>query len=410
MNTMDEVNRRRRGATAVLVCISLPLIAGFAALTIDIGFIAVSLSEMQAAADSAALAGAIGAPLGTTATTTRAIATGSSNSVAGQAISASELTIRTGYWDSATGTFTDVVGGEAAAPNAAHVTGARPEVHLFFARIFGRNSTHISRSATAIFGGGVCAGMWGLDGVDAQGSITTDSYDSTAGPYGPGNTYLNGDLCSNAGVDIDGNVSIGGDIMYGVGYDLTTSGSSYTIFGAIGEHANPVDVPTIDMATAAIVNDNATIGLTTKNNDPFGGTQWDFVVTGNDSLTIPPGTYYMTSATVDGQATITVTGPTVFYIDGPATFSGGGLLNVTQDPTNLIIYSTGATLNIDGGGAFYGGVVAPTTTVTFTGGSDIYGTIMAGTLIMTGNTAVHVDSDLVSILFGVGPEAPVLVE
>ena len=41
-------------------------------------------------------------------------------------------------------------------------------------------------------------------------------------------------------------------------------------------------------------------------------------------------------ATMVGQSTMTIGGPTVIYIDGDGTLTGGGLLNVTQDPKNLI--------------------------------------------------------------------------
>lgn len=64
----------------------------------------------------------------------------------------------------------------------------------------------------------------------------------------------------------------------------------------------------------------------------------------------------------------------------------------------------------DGDAGFYGAVIAPVTTVTFTGGSRIYGTVMAGFLQLAGEVEIHVDSDTVREFFAVGPEAPVLVE
>ena len=255
-----------------------------------------------------------------------------------------------------------------------------------------------------------CAGIWGLEGVNGDGNLLTDSYDSNAGAYAPGNIYLNGDLCSNQDIVLQGNVSIGGDAMYGFGYSLTTYGSSYDIYGVTTEQNGNVPIPGIDMVAAAASNDNLTIGLTDKGNDPFGGTQWDFVVTGNDSLTIAAGTYYMTSALVDGKAKVIVTGPTTLYISGPAEFTGGGIINATQDPKNLIIYSTGPTIALKGGAAFYGAIVAPQTVVTFVGGSDFFGTVMGRFVDLQGDTQIHVDSGVVRDLFAVGPEAPVLVE
>jgi hypothetical protein len=166
------------------------------------------------------------------------------------------------------------------------------------------------------------------------------------------------------------------------------------------------------MITAATNNDNATIPLTDVNHrDPFGGTTWDLTnVTGYDTLTLNGGTYYLTSVVFEGSSQLIITAPTTLYVDGPANFSGGGIINATQDPANLTIYSTGSTLTIDGHAGFYGAVIAPTTTVTFTGSSQIYGTVLARFVELFGETQIHVDSDTVHNLFAVGPEAPVLVE
>lgn len=411
MLPLYKLHDRRRALVAVLVCVLTTVLIGFLSLTIDVGYMYATNMEMQATVDSSALAGATAAPEDTYVAVDRAIAAGTNNAVAGTFVRSSELQVQIGYWNGATLAFTLPVGGELAAPNAARVVGGRNEVPLFFAGIFGIANTDVLRGATAIYGGGRCAGIWGLNGIDGDGSLTTDSYDAAAEAYGAGNVFLNGDICSDTGIDVDGNVTIGGDAMFGDGFALTTSGNAYSILGVVTEQRESVAIPPFDMADAAVNNDNATIGLTTVHNrDPFDGTMWDFAVTGNDNLTIPPRTYYMTSAELTGQATITITGPTVFFISGPATFTGGGLVNVSQNPRDLIIYSTGPTLTIDGSAGFYGSIIAPTTTVTFTGNSQIYGAVMAGFLELAGDTQIHVDSDAVRDLFGVGPEAPVLVQ
>ncbi len=396
----------------MFACVCLVTLLGFTALSVDVGYVFVSHGEMQAAVDAGALAGATGAPISDELATSRAKSAAGANWVARLALATDEVQVQVGYWNSNGNTFSLPSGKEVARPNAARVVGARAGIPLFFAGILGHTTTDISRAATAIYGGGICAGMWGLNGVVGEGNIYTDSYDSSDGVYGPGNIYLNGDLCSDQNVFLDGSVNIGGDVMYGFDYDLTISGQGYTIYGGMGPQSGSALVPPIDMVAAAANNDNATIPLTDqKNRDPFGGTTWDLTnVTGHDTLTLNGGTYYLTSALLEGNSQIIVTAPTTFYIDGPADFAGGGIINATQDPGNLIIYSTGPTLNITGDAGFYGAVIAPNTTVAFTGGSQIYGTVLAGFLELRGDTEIHVDSDVVRDLFGVAPEAPVLVE
>ena len=51
-------NARKRGAVAVVVCVSLVVILGFASLAIDIGFIYAVKAHLQKSADASALAGA----------------------------------------------------------------------------------------------------------------------------------------------------------------------------------------------------------------------------------------------------------------------------------------------------------------------------------------------------------------
>ena len=178
----------------------------------------------------------------------------------------------------------------------------------------------------------------------------------------------------------------------------------------MGDHRGQLTPPDFDIGAAEASNDNASIGLTNKGRDPFDGSPWDLVVTGNDGLTLPAGTFYFTSALIDGQATVNITGPTTIFISGPATLTGGGLVNVTQDPKDLIIYSTGTTMTVDGNAGFYGGIVAPYAEVTLTGTSEYFGTIIARVLNMFGTTNIHVDEELAFSLTGVDPRVPLLVQ
>ena len=54
--------------------------------------------------------------------------------------------------------------------------------------------------------------------------------------YGPGNRRPNGDICSCKNININGSVNIFGDAMYGDGYSFITSGTSYNVWGIVGNH------------------------------------------------------------------------------------------------------------------------------------------------------------------------------
>lgn len=402
--------RGRRGGVAPLVAISLVMLLGFVALAVDGGYIYVSRAQMQRAVDASALAGASALVEAEDLATARAFEAAGRNAVGGTPVSEQEATVIIGSWEGSTREFYPASEDDGISPNAVRVVGTRLAVPLFFARVMGSDTTDVIKDAIALARGGTCAGVWGLEGITGEGNVYTDSYDSQAGPYGGENVHRYGDICSCQDIDLRGDVDIYGSAMWGEGYALLTSGSSYRIWGDVREQRCQAFVPPFDMDEAAADNDNATIGTTDDGRDPFDGTEWDLVVTAQDNLTLTGGTYYFTSALVDGQATLTIAGPTTIYVSGPAEFTGGGVANLSQNPADLLIYSTGPTMMLSGTAGFYGGVIAPTTDIQLVGTGNYYGTILGRTLDIDGNAFIHVDEQLVFSLFDLESDAPVLVE
>lgn len=401
---------RRRGAVAVLVATMLVVMVGFMALTVDVGYMYVAAAEMQRTADASALAGASG--LMEQEAHSQALEYGTLNRVVNQAVIPSELDVEMGNWDGVAQTFTPLPTDDTddVLPNAVQVRGTRTHIDLFFAGVLGHDFTSVRRSATAVAGAGVCAGIWGLDGVTVDGEVTTDSYDSTDGTYGPGNMRPNGDMCSCRDIVVNGGITIRGDAMYGEGYDFIPFGNSYEVLGMIAEQGcNEPDID-INYAWAALNNDNDIIPLTFNGRDPYQGNPGHLYVTGNDHLTLPPGTFYFNTALLDGQAYLEITGPTTLYIDGNATLTGGGIVNLSQDPLDLIIYVRGPQVSLRGSAAFYGALIAPTATVQLEGTFDFFGTVLARILDLDGNVTFHVEESLVFNLFGIKSVIPVLVK
>jgi hypothetical protein len=220
----------------------------------------------------------------------------------------------------------------------------------------------------------------------------------------------NGDICSCSDIIFNGGVQIRGDAMYGYDDQLIPYGKSFEVWGHIGPHSLDVEVPFIDMVAVAAANDNALIPLTARGRSPFMGSGPNLYVTGNDNLTLPGGRFYLTSVVLDGQAFINVTAHTEIYLNGSGLFTGGGIINITGDPKNLVIYSTGSLLQFAGGSAFYGAIVAPRADIVMEGTSEVYGTLLGRTLDFDGNATIHIDEGLVQDIYGIGPIAPILVE
>lgn len=379
---------QRRAVVAVQVVMMSTVIVGFAALAIDVGYMYALNNEMQNAVDAGALAGASGLPIDNDVVRARAIEFAGKNRLANEAVSVTDKDVRIGNWEWTSQTFTPAtVAG--VSPNAVRVVGQKDRLPLFFAAILGVRETDVFRDAVALVDSGRCLGVWGLEGIDCDGGVITDSYDSRDGSYGPGNINPNGDICSNMGIQINGDVSIRGDAMAAPGYEVDIRGSSYEVWGVVGSTCCQVDAPVVDASEAQYTNDNDSAGTNMDRLTDRGYYQPDnndkLTLTSTDNLTLWGGTYYFTSVKMAAQATLTVAGPTVIYIDGNAMFSAGGLVNVAEDPKDLIIYCTGKSIMMNGGAAVYATLVAPNTNVTLVGTAEIYGTIIARTIDVRGD-------------------------
>lgn len=400
---------RRRGVAAAQVLVVIFVLLGCVALAVDVGFIYDARGAMQSAVDASSLAGASALEKGHGPAKSRAVEYAAKNSITKIPIKSSELTITIGNWDGLLEKFFPSNETDAITPNAIRVRGVRSGVPLFFGPVLGRKTTTLDKFATAVQGGAHCLGIWGLEGVSAQGDINTDSYDKRTGDYGGTNIHPNGDICSCSDLTVGGDTSIHGDAIYGQDDDLIIHGSSYEVWGVTGQQDCNFDPPTFDLVAECLSNDNTLIPLCADGDDPWQGPSRLFL-TSNCILTLLPGKYCFDAVRLVSGAEIVVTGPTEIYVSGNADFGGQGVVNQTQDPRNLVIYSTGTNMSFSGGSTFYGGIVAPNTDVIFVGDSTTYGVMVTKSLDFRGSTIIHVEESLVKDLYGLESIAPALVE
>ena len=162
----------------------------------------------------------------------------------------------------------------------------------------------------------------------------------------------------------------------------------------------PLVEPAIDPGNAATVNSNDNIPKV-KGRSPL-DSKGNFSLGSQDSLTLPPGTYYFSSFKMSGGASLTLPGKTVIYCTGDFDAGGGTILNNTQLPANCQLYGMGSSFSVGGNSAFYGVVYAPTADITRTGNADFYGVAVGKTLKFSGSGGAHYDEAL-GYLDGVPP-------
>jgi hypothetical protein len=253
-------------------------------------------------------------------------------------------------------------------------------------------------------------GVIGLDSasVSAKGAVV-DSFDSSAGPYGPANKGSAASLFSNGAVTLGG-AKVSGDVRSALGSvtlkdesvvtgDVragTTIANAGTIGGTATAHSPspPIAAPPVP-ACSPFSDGKGITGQASYN--PAKG---DLTVSGGRTATLADGTYCFHSLTLSGGSVLRVNGPVVIYLTGQLNASGGSFLNLTHVPANLQVWSSftgGNGVTLAGGGGAYLAVYAPGTSVGLSGASPLYGALLGKTLTASGDSAIHYDVRLLTV-------------
>jgi hypothetical protein len=165
-----RVLRNESGAVAVLVAAGIFAFVGFAALSVDVGYLFYAQRALQASADAAALAGARDIGVGGNPPATAASyssGAGDKNAIAGLTLSNSTFALHC---------FTQIGGGctinqTPNTPANGIEVQEQASVPLFFGKIFGIPSVQISANAVALAAGGVPHPLNVMFIVDTTGSM-----------------------------------------------------------------------------------------------------------------------------------------------------------------------------------------------------------------------------------------------
>jgi len=150
MSKLIRRSRYRRASIVALSAFMMVVMLGMVAFSIDVGYMLLVRTQLQTAADSAAMA-ACASMSGTAADVTAAAQQFAGYHVAGgKTVSLGSSDVEFGTWDAATKTFTP----SAALGNAVRVTAKRNNStggnNLFFGKVFGKNSFEQQASAIAM--------------------------------------------------------------------------------------------------------------------------------------------------------------------------------------------------------------------------------------------------------------------
>ncbi len=383
--------RSRSGIALTLLAVLFLVLLSFVVLGVDTSLFLTQRAELQVAATAAAAGAALDLPDGATDTALRLAEANMPAAQHGSVLTGSGVEI--GYWSESTRVFIP----SGTPVNAVRVTTSKSSasgnaVPWLFGQLLGRQDVDLSASATAALLPELPGAIGSTGSISMSGNASTDSYDSTQGPYNPATAGDGGDVVADGSISIGGSATINGDVRGG---SVTSSGGA-TVTGSTSPLRRSLDFPSVDTTEAAINNDNDALPLYEQGNklvSPLDGDR-NFSLSSGVAYGIPQGTYYFNDLKLSGQASLSVTGPTTIYLTGNLDTSGGDVINATEDPNNLRILMTGGTAVINASVDWYGLLYAPDSEVTINGSGDVYGAIIGEEVKFSGTGDIHFDVSL----------------
>lgn len=221
--------------------------------------------------------------------------------------------------------------------------------------------------------------------MDLSGGMNTDSYDSRLGPYDVSTAGDEGDVRSNANIDVNpatvkGDATASGHVNVGSG----------AVSGTVTDNAPPLDFPSVPPCGPPYSNGGGISGSGKWSYDSATG-KLDIT----DSVTMADGTYCFSSIKESSHGVLEVNGPVRVYVTGEVDATGDGINNTTQIPSNFLLFSsfddTGEGVKITAQANTYLGVYSPDTGIKVNGGSDLFGALVGRTLDSAGGAALHYD-------------------
>lgn len=299
-------------------------------------------------------------------------------------------------------------------------------------------SAIVERQAVPLFAFAAFAMNPGCDALRFGGGANTNSYDSSlyGGSGSPTLDGWGGNVGTNGGLtEIGSTTAINGSLSTprtGVGNcssgnvtALTTSGGA-TVTEGLVQLPQAVTYPTPPapnpMPPTGNVQFNGSCPLITVTYctgagssvtlDPAlnGGTivLGDVRVAAKSNMTLKPGVYIVNSLSFGGNATITIDVDTsavpaqqvIFQVAGqgtnsPIDFVGGSITNTTYDPSRFqMFYAGDKTVKLTGGSSSAALIYAPNATTAFNGGGQFYGAVVAGKVTDMGGADINYDRRL----------------
>jgi len=218
---------------------------------------------------------------------------------------------------------------------------------------------------------------------------------------GQGKIY--GNIKSNKNIDLTGQTKIDGNAEAGT---ITIKGKS-GITGTITQNAQPVNFNPIDLSILqekiSQNNDNNKIPLTNQGKEAI--INGILTLTGQDTLTITTGTYYLQGINLSDQTKLNIQGKVEIFCTGKIDLTGHSKILDIFNTNAIIIYNISNQSIVMGGQTELRSIIyAPESSIIVSGQSIIMGNIFAKNIEITGQCVIIGEENKEQMKLYIAPE------
>ena len=268
-------------------------------------------------------------------------------------------------------------------------------------------------------------GMVSKNSLLLASGVKLDSYDSSKGPY---DAFLNrtDNMSVASPSTADGAIDVKNAESYGyvgTGGGTATFGTGSKVYGVdtppeilidpdrVTSDFN-ADFPDIDppamsspaTSLPAAVGNTITIGTSGTASSPEEYHLSSLSLGSNDILLIEGPVVLKVDndiqTTGSSEIQISSAGSAAIFVNGNASFGGGGIINSTQAPSSFVIYSTStdtsSEIKLTGNASLYASIYAPNSTIDLGGSMEAFGSLIGNSIEMSGSGDFHYDEQLAS--------------
>ncbi len=244
--------------------------------------------------------------------------------------------------------------------------------------------------------------MFAEAGISLDKNTCTDSFNSDSGSYAAtvldslGSIGTNGTVTSSKDVNFGGDIQVATDGGITLGIGNVVNGDTTSTMDSVSLDA----IPPSEFIWAASVSP-APIGLSGSGYSYNSGSNSLVLGSGAD-LVLQSGVYYFSEIDLGANSKITLApGADVqIYTTGDIHLGQYSTINDGGSPADLMVYSSGSSLEFDQGNTFYGAFYGPNATIQYDQTTSVYGSIVGGSIQLDAGACFHYDRNLANITKG----------